>query len=339
VRAVEYGVSFAPAADVRACFRDAGHILGAAWIEVWLAAGGNTRRKIVFSGDIGERGRPIMRNPERPDSADVLLIESTYGDREHRSMEETYREFAEVLEDTLVNRHGNVIVPAFAVGRIQEVLYVLCKLVRDGRVRSPRGGLQVFVDSPMGRRATELTLKHHRILDDDTLDVFRGMVGRERGNPPHGGPRIHFTETPEESMAINRIDTGAVIVAASGMCDAGRIKHHLRRRLNRRENTILFTGFQAGGTLGRRLVDGASHVRIFGEDIDVRARIVTVGGLSAHAGQSGLLHWCAALSSPPLATYVVHGEVSAATALRDRLAARPGWASTRVASRRETVAL
>jgi metallo-beta-lactamase family protein len=338
-RAIDYGVDFSPADGINARFRDAGHILGAASIEVWISQTGGVNRKIVFSGDIGERSRPILRDPDPPDSADVLLIESTYGDRDHKSLENTRAEFAQVIEDTLVKRHGNVIIPAFAVGRMQEVLYLIGQLVREGRIAGPKGGINVFVDSPLGRKATELTLKHHRILDDDVHAVFGAMLGTHGSSGKGRTPAVHFTESPEDSMAINRIESGAIIIAASGMCDAGRIRHHLRRRLNRDENTVVFTGYQAFGTLGRRIVDGAKTVRLFGEEIAVRARVETIGGLSAHAGQSGLLHWLSAFKTPPESVWLTHGEPRASTPFKAAIESRLHWSHVQAAGAGMTVSL
>lgn len=344
-RAVEYGVEFAPAEGIRARFRDAGHILGAASIELWLGGAGgagtvgSTARKMVFSGDIGERNRPILRDPDRPESADILVMESTYGDRDHKNLEQTRSEFAHVIEDTLVKRSGNVIIPAFAVGRIQEVLYLIGQLAREGRISGPKGGINVFVDSPLGRKATELTLRHHRILDDDVHAVFGAMLGTHGAQGKGRAPNVHFTESPEDSMAINRIESGAIIIAASGMCEAGRIRHHLRRRLNRRENTVIFTGYQAFGTLGRRIVDGAKTVRMFGEEIDVRARVETIGGLSAHAGQSGLLHWLSAFKAPPESVWLTHGEPRASTPFKVAIESRFEWPRVNAAAAGMTVSL
>ena len=336
-RPVAYDVMFEPHASVRACFRDAGHIIGSASIEVWLAEKGR-ETKIVFSGDIGERGRPILHDPSRVDSADVLVMESTYGDRDHRSFDDTYREVAEVINRTLHEKRGNVIIPAFAVGRIQEILYVLCKLARDGTITGADGGLNIFVDSPMGKKATALTLKHHDVLDDDVLDIFKSLVGA-KGKHHRSNPSIQFTETPEESMALNRIDHGAIIIAASGMCEAGRVRHHLRNRLSQSRNTIMLTGYQAFGTTGRRIVDGAKFVRIFGENVAVRAEVATIGGLSAHAGQSGLMWWLSGFAKAPARTFIVHGEAKASKALAEKIVAERKWTNVERPATMESVAV
>ncbi|MBL8523918.1 MAG: MBL fold metallo-hydrolase [Betaproteobacteria bacterium] len=333
-RPVAYDVVFEPHAGIRACFRDAGHIIGSASIEIWLSEDG-VEKKLVVSGDIGERNRPILRDPQRIEEADVLLVESTYGSRDHRSFDDTYREVTEVINRTLNEKRGSIVIPAFAVGRVQEVLYVLCKLARDGKIRASNGGMNIFVDSPMGARATELMLKHHAVLDEDVLDIFNVLAGR-KGRRQHGNPEIRFTETPEESMALNRIDSGAIIISASGMCEAGRIRHHLRHRLAKSQNTVLFTGYQAIGTTGRRIVDGAKYVRLFGEDVAVRAEVATIGGLSAHAGQSGLLWWLQGFRKPPAQTFVVHGEPESAGALAGKIG-EMGWSGVRVAGAGERV--
>ncbi|MDP2964395.1 MAG: MBL fold metallo-hydrolase, partial [Sulfurimicrobium sp.] len=275
LRAVSYDAELSPHASVRCKFRDAGHILGSAIIEVWVDDEGQ-KQKLVFSGDLGNIGQPILQDPAIIESADVLLIESTYGDRLHKTMEQTMDELVHAISDTLKRKGGNVIVPAFTVGRTQEILYLLYDLVRQGRLHD----LNIYVDSPMATSATEITMKHIELMDTEA----RGLMQWMRAG--HKVPRIQFTETVQDSMALNHIKGGAIIISASGMCDAGRIKHHLRYNLGRPECTVLITGFQAGGTLGRRRVDGATIVRIFGQDIPVRADLYTIGGLSAHADQA-----------------------------------------------------
>lgn len=314
LRGVVYDEEISPRPGVRCRFRDAGHILGSAIVEVWVEHGGSTR-KLVFSGDLGQPGRPIVRDPARIDAADILVVESTYGNRLHRPLAETIDEIVFVIEDTLRRRQGNIIVPAFAVGRTQELLVVLADLCRQGRL--PR--LQVFVDSPMAFRATEITWKHAAVLDDDT----RALLALREGHPDWLD--LHFTQSVRDSMALNRLKAGAIIVSASGMCDAGRIKHHLRHNLSRPECAIVIIGFQAAGTLGRRLVDGDKHVRIFGEEVPVRASIHTIGGLSAHADQQALLAWLGGFEAPPARTFVVHGEGATARGFADLVADRFGW--------------
>jgi len=309
-----YDEDVQPHASVRCRFRDAGHILGSAIVEVWVSEQGRTR-KLVFSGDLGQPGRPIVRDATPIESADVLVVESTYGNRLHRPLSETIDELVFVIDDTLRRRQGNIIIPAFALGRTQELLHLLLDLCRQGKL--PR--LQVFVDSPMAHKVTEITWKHKEFLDDES----RALLSLRQSHPEWLD--LRFTRSVEESMALNRIKAGAIIISASGMCDAGRIKHHLRHHLGRPECAIVIIGFQAEGTLGRRLVEGVKQVRLFGEELRVRASIHTIGGLSAHADQAALLAWLKRFGSAPQRSFVVHGEASTARGFADRIAAELGW--------------
>ena len=293
---VDYGAEVKPHPGVTCTFRDAGHILGSASIEV--RAGG---RKLVFSGDLGQPGHPLVSDPALIEEADLLLVESTYGNRNHKSLVQTLDEFAYALNDTLSSKQGNVLIPAFAVGRTQDVLHFIGKLQAERRLPAH---MEVYVDSPMALAATRITLKYTSL-------------------PPI--ERLHFTEDVEESKKINLIRAGAVIISASGMCEGGRIRHHLRWNVSRRECAIVFAGFQAAGTLGRRIVDGADTVHLFRQSTPVRAKIFTIGGLSAHADRSALLGWLAGFRRAPGQTWIVHGEPLAAFSLRDALAGRPGW--------------
>jgi metallo-beta-lactamase family protein len=295
LQAVEYGEDVRVHPSVRCRWRDAGHILGSAILEIWVG-----KTKIVFSGDLGQPDRPVVEDPTPIGDADVLLVESTYGNRNHKTMAQTLDEFAYALNDTLASRKGNVVIPAFAVGRTQDILAIMGELQHAGRL--PK--LDAYVDSPMATAATEITLRHTRLPAVD---------------------RVRFTESVEESLAINAVKAGAVIISASGMCEGGRIKHHLRHNLSRPECAIVFAGFQAAGTLGRRIVDGAEKVRIFGEEYPVRARVFTIGGLSAHADRDALLGWLGKFRAPPRQTWVVHGEPLAAHALRDGMRETLGW--------------
>jgi metallo-beta-lactamase family protein len=296
---VEYDAEVQPHPSVRVRFRDAGHILGSAIVEVFVEG-----KTLVFSGDLGQPGRPILRDPTPIAEADVLLVESTYGNREHKTLAQTMDELAYALTDTLKSRRGNVVIPSFAVGRTQEVIHLVAELCAQGRV-PPH---DLYVDSPMALAATRITAQHADW--QPRLD---------------GGLRIHFTEDLVDSMKINAVRSGAVILSASGMCEGGRIRHHLRHNLSRPECAIVFVGFQAAGTLGRRIVDGAASVRLFGEDYPVKARVFTIGGLSAHADQRSLLGWLGHFHRPPRQTWIVHGEPLAAHSLRDAIAARFGW--------------
>lgn len=312
-----YDAWLAPHPGIRCRFHDAGHILGSAIIEIHVTEAGKTK-VLVFSGDLGQPGRPILRDPSVIETADVLFIESTYGDRLHKDLPTTLEELAQVVEHTLERRRGNVIVPAFAVGRTQEIIYSLHQLTRAGRLRD----LNIFVDSPMATAATRITMQNLAVFDQEAR---RLADWRAAG---YGLPHLSFVGSVDESMALNRIRSGAIIISASGMCDAGRIKHHLRHNLARPECSVVITGFQALGTLGRRLVDGARRVRLFGEEIAVRASIHTLGGFSAHADQQALLAWAGGFRRPPQQTFVVHGEETAATALAERLQIDMGWAAS-----------
>jgi len=317
---VGYGERHAVGPEVAFTFRDAGHILGAATVELELGQGAHERR-IVFSGDLGQPGRPVLPDPVKVARADALVVESTYGNRLHRTLADTLDEFSTVLSTTLPR--GNVIVPAFAVGRTQEVLHVLADLARAGRVPP----LTVFVDSPLAKAATEITARYAPMLDRETRDLAQWQVAHPERM------RLLFTETPEDSMRINGIRAGAVIVAASGMCEAGRVRHHLRHNLPREECAVVFTGFQARGTLGRALVDGAKEVRLFREPVPVRASVHTIGGLSAHADQSGLLGWLEGFQSPPARVFVVHGERETSVAFADVVRERLRWPSIEIPAR------
>ena len=299
---VDYDAPVQPHATVRCRFRDAGHILGSAIIQIDIG-----RKALVFSGDLGQPGRPIMRDPTPIESADVLLVESTYGNREHKTLTQTLDELAYALNDTLRSRKGNVVIPSFAVGRTQEIIHLISDLCAQGRVPVH----DLYVDSPMALAATRITAKH-----------VDWKIERA------GGPRIHFTEDLADSMKINSIRAGAVIISASGMCEGGRIKHHLRFNIARPECAIVFVGFQAAGTLGRRIVDGATSIRLFGEDYPVKARIFTIGGLSAHADQTALMDWLGHFRRPPGQTWVVHGEPLSAHALREAIERRLQWRSS-----------
>lgn len=319
---LEYDMPLDLGQGVQAVWRDAGHILGSAIIELTLDIGG-VPRHLVFSGDLGEPHRPVVRDPTPIRQADVLLVESTYGDRLHRSMEETKDELVAVLDDVLNRRRGNVVIPAFAVGRTQEIVALLGELTQQGRVDD----LNVFVDSPMASAATRLTLKHRDLLDEETTSLLDWM----RHHPKR--IRVRFVESVEESRALNTVRSGAIIVSASGMCDAGRIRHHLNFNLPRRECGVVICGFQAQGTLGRRLVDGVRQVTLFGERVPVRASIHTIGGLSAHADQRALLAWLGNFQAPPGQCFVVHGETDAAHAFAGKIAETLKWHKVDIPSR------
>ena len=315
LKPLDYAEIFNPHPKARCQFQDAGHILGSAIIELWVTEG-SVERKLVFSGDLGQPDRPVVRDPVQIENADILLMESTYGNRLHKSMDTTEEELVSAINDTIGHKGGNVIIPAFAVGRTQEILYVLSDLMRRDKISRE---IHIYVDSPMATRASELTLKHHELTDEGAQDQREWY---EKMGSEHN---IRFTGSVEESIMLNNIRGGAIIISASGMCDAGRIKHHLKHNIPRQECSILMTGFQAQGTLGRRLVDGARKVRLFGQDVPVRAQIYTIGGLSAHADQKALLSWLHGFKQPPSRTFVVHGEATTAMGFADLIRTRFEW--------------
>jgi len=283
---------------VEIAFRDAGHILGSCSIELWADG-----HKIVFSGDIGPKGTPILRDPVAIAEADLVLMESTYGDRLHRDRAETIRELEDILDQAWRSR-GMVLIPAFAVGRSQELLYWFARHWDDWKLSR----WKIFLDSPMAAKVVGVYDKHHELFDEEARRVWR-----QRPNP-FALPNLRISESQEDSMAINRIESGAIVIAGSGMANAGRILHHMRHRLHRRETHMVFVGYQAQGTTGRRIVDGAPWVRIHGRDVRVNAQRHTVGGLSAHTDQRGLMEWYGHFEGhPPLS--LVHGEDKAREAL------------------------
>ncbi|HET8696850.1 MAG TPA: MBL fold metallo-hydrolase [Gammaproteobacteria bacterium] len=305
-RGVPYGEAFEVAPGITVRLHDAGHILGAAIVQVDLAERG-TRRRLVFSGDLGVAGAPLMNAPTRLEDADRVLLESTYGNRNHRSHEATLAELKSILHDA-ARAGGNVVIPAFAVGRTQDLLRLLAEHYDDWDV----GRWRVYLDSPMAIDANEIYNAYGRLFS-----------GTSKSGAPLALPNLVVSRTTEESMQINAVEGGAIIIAGSGMCAGGRIRHHLKHNLWREQCHVIIVGFQARGTLGRRLVDGAEEVRIFQETIRVAARVHTVGGLSAHADQSGLLDWYGAFRSrPPVC--LVHGEPTAQHALAAALRARYG---------------
>jgi metallo-beta-lactamase family protein len=295
---VKYGQILDTGMGVRYSFFDAGHILGSGSLALWLAAP-DSEKKIIFSGDIGKKGTPIINDPTLATEADYVVMESTYGDRLHKNSADTATELAEAISTTFA-KGGNVLIPAFAIGRTQDVLYLLNRLVREGTL--PK--LTVTIDSPLAEKATRIYLSHPELFDEEAVRLLRGgRIG--------DAITVRFTHSIEESMAINKITSRAIIVAGSGMCEGGRIGHHLKHNLWRPECSIIFVGFQAQGTLGRRIVDGARSVLIWGEEIAVRARVWTIGGFSAHADQKELLAWLSAFRSSPT-VFVTHGEEKAA---------------------------
>ncbi len=293
---VNYGeiVQIHPRVEVR--FRDAGHILGSSFIEMWVAEKGK-KTKIVFSGDIGTKDQAIIKDPETLEEADIVLIESTYGNRLHKSKEDTYKEFKEILLDS-IKKKGNIVIPAFAVERTQEIIYDLNRLFKSGEL--PR--IPVYIDSPLAISATEIFRSNPQCFDEDMIKLLNS------GDNPLDFPNLKFTKSSDESKLLSKEKGGAIIISASGMCNAGRIQYHLQNNLYRPESSVIFVGYQAEGTLGRRIVEGAKQVKIYGEDIAVNANIHTLGGFSAHADMNGLTDWLKTNGNPKAKVFVVHGE-------------------------------
>tara|TARA_R110002110_G_scaffold153886_1_gene347502 strand:- start:51511 stop:52914 length:1404 start_codon:yes stop_codon:yes gene_type:complete len=304
-----YGKTFKVGTGCQVCLHDGGHILGSAIVEVSLEENRGAKT-LVFSGDLGRSGSVLMNDPELLEKADLLLLESTYGDRNHREEDETMEELRTVLHETW-EQGGSVMIPAFAVGRTQEILFHLGRLHYAGQLDA----WQIFLDSPM---AIEVTRVYDRWLELMDGDDIRELSAAHRDSLADFLPRLQLTADTEASMAINRIKSGAIIIAGSGMCTGGRIRHHFKQRIWDSRNTVIFTGFQAQGTLGRLLVDGMKTVKLFGEEYAVKARMETLGCFSAHAGQSELIAWAAHFKPTPRIA-LVHGEPRSQDALADKL--------------------
>jgi len=304
-----YGQTIPVVPGVTAKFQDAGHILGSASILLTLKEHGQDRT-LLFSGDLGNPGRPILRDPAPAPDADYVVMETTYGNRPHRSLPDSVDELYRAIRETFA-RSGNVIIPTFALERAQEILYYLHRGAMDGKLPEH---MPVFLDSPMAISATEIFRRHSECFDRQFLDQLRE-------SDPFAMPGLRFTRDVAQSMAINRIESGAVILAGSGMCTGGRIRHHLKHNLWRERCSVIFVGYAAEGTLARRIVDGAQSVRLLGEDIQVRAQIWTINGFSAHADQRGLLDWLG--RAPRRKVLLVHGEYDRGmAAMRDVLHSR-----------------
>lgn len=284
-------------------FTDVGHLLGSASIEFWLTEGGITK-KIVFSGDIGNKHQPLLKDPVYTKEADYVVMESTYGDRLHSPDQPDYvKELAAILKETF-DRGGNVVIPSFAVGRTQEILYFLRK-IKVGRLVEGHENFPVYVDSPLAVEATDIFRENRmECYDEEAMELVSQNIN------PIAFSGLKLSITSEESKEINFNDTPKVIISASGMCEAGRIRHHLKHNLWRPECTILFVGYQAVGTLGRSIVEGAGEVKLFGESVEVRARIRQLAGMSGHADKNGLIEWISAFEEKPKKVFIVHGEDS-----------------------------
>ena len=306
-----YDREFFPAEGIKVRFVDAGHLLGSASIEVWITEGDVTK-KIVFSGDIGNVDQPLIRDPQYIDDADYVVMESTYGDRTHGARADYVSILADILKKTF-DRGGNVVVPSFAVGRTQEMLYFLRQIKEQDRLPEYRD-FKVYVDSPLANEATTIFAEHiYDCFDEEALDLVK------RGINPISFPGLKTSITSEDSRAINVDDSCKVILSASGMCDAGRIKHHLKHNLWKPESTILFVGYQSAGTLGRSLIEGAEEVKLFGEVITVQAQIMQMPGISGHADVNGLLRWIGEYKRKPAEVFVTHGEDTVTEIFSERL--------------------
>jgi metallo-beta-lactamase family protein len=292
---------------IKATFIDAGHILGSASIYLELEEDGKQHR-VLFSGDLGYSGRAILRNPAVPPEVDTVVMETTYGDRLHKQLQPSIDELYDVINET-IGRGGNVIIPTFALERAQEILYYLREGVSSRRIAHYTN---VFLDSPMAISATRIFERHPECFDAETLKLHKG------DGDVFDLPGLRFTRETAESMAINMIDGGAVIMAGSGMCTGGRVRHHLKHNLSGRKNSIVFVGYAAHGTLARRIIDGAETVNIYGEQYPVRADIYTIGGFSAHADQAELLSWHKKTGHPKT-TFLVHGEEESMQAFAKKL--------------------
>jgi metallo-beta-lactamase family protein len=313
-----YGQRRTIAENVDVCFRDAGHILGSAIVEVFVTERG-AQKKLVFSGDLGNSFAALLEDPDTVDSADILLLESTYGDRDHRPMDEALAEFEDIVDRASASG-GNILIPSFAVGRTQEIIFRLGQLYQKGKLRQQA----VYLDSPMAIAVTEIYHRYQNVYNnEDAQTIHRG-----KGSSLHSFlPILRYSATTAESMALNRIESGAIFIAGSGMCNGGRIRHHFKHNLWKANAHVIIVGFQAMGTPGRALVDGAKFFHIGGDEIAVRASIHTLGGFSAHASQSQLFDWLQHINKPHPRLFLVHGETNAKTAFQAFLA-KHGWTAT-----------
>lgn len=309
---VDYNEIIEPSVDLKVRFNEAGHMLGSSILEVWVNENGE-ETKIVFSGDLGNKNIPILKDPAVIESADYVLCESTYGDRLHENAGDKAKRLMEIIMRT-IKRGGNVVIPSFAVGRTQELLYEIHK---DRELYKQEiefiNNVPVYVDSPLATSVTSVFKEHPEYFDSEAQEYI------QKGDYPLDFPNLHFTHSADESRALNDIKTPVIIISASGMCEAGRIKHHLKHNLWRPESTILFVGYQAKGTLGRKLLEGEKNVKIFGEDITVKADIEYIESFSGHADQNGILEWLSKFSNKPKKIFIVHGEDEAQTVLADKI--------------------
>ncbi len=299
-------------------FKDAGHILGSAIIELWIKENGQ-EEKLVFTGDLGMKNKPILRNPDIIDDCDYLIIESTYGDRLHEEVENRTRNLVNILTDT-IKKNGTVVIPSFAVGRTQDIIYELNKYYDgDGEEGKLLKDIPVYIDSPLATKATEIFNKNAQAFDKEARDYIM------KGDNPLFFKNLHFTQSVDESKALNVSTDPKIIISASGMCEAGRIRHHLKHNLWRNNASVIFVGYQADGTLGRRLKDGEKEVKILGEEIKVNANIYSIEGFSGHGDRDDLLAWLKELKTKPKKTFIVHGEEDSREAFADTIEKQLGY--------------
>ena len=317
-------LTFGP--ELKICYRNAGHILGSSLLEAWVGPSASPH-KVVFSGDLGPKGRLIVRDPYVVTSADTLFVESTYGNRNHKSMEESRKELLEAILYSYQHKE-KVIIPAFAVARTQEILYIIGELLRKGLIPS----MPVYLDSPLAIAATEVFRRMRSFYDEEAMEMVNS------GQDPLSFRELVFSRTTEDSIAINQQSGPSIVIAGNGMCTAGRIKHHLKHNLWRQGASLVIVGFQAEGTLGRRIIEGSRSVKIFGENVVVRARVFTIGGFSAHADQSVLLDWLSHFENGRMQVHVIHGEESTSEMFAKVVRERLGFAAD-VPSRRDVIPL
>ncbi len=307
-KGVSYGHRIKIAEGIEICFRDAGHILGSAIVEIFIHEN-NEEKKLVFSGDLGNGYAALLREPEIVESSDILLLESTYGDRNHRSMDQTLLELEDIVTQ-VSNSNGNILIPSFAVGRTQEIIFRLGELYQDGKLPQD----VVYLDSPMAIAATEIYHRYQDVFNHEDRELLRHS---ETGSLHTFLPILRYSRTAEDSMAINNIKNGAIIIAGSGMCNGGRIRHHFKHNLWKDNSHVIIVGFQVMGTPGRALVDGAKTFNFGNEEISINATIHTLGGFSAHADQSQLLKWANNFNNPRPKLFLIHGETNAKNTLND----------------------
>lgn len=311
-RSVAYDELIQLTDTIKVRFKNSGHMLGSSFIEMWIRENGK-ETKIVFTGDIGNTDMPILKDPEPIEEADYVVMESTYGDRLHTDKKNKAERFLEIVLDTL-DRGGNVVIPSFAVGRTQEIIYEINRNLALPAEKVLRLlNAPVYIDSPLAISATEVYRNNLDCYDEEAKWYI------ENGDNPLDFPNLHFSRTADESKALNQITGGCIIISASGMCEAGRIKHHLKHNLWREKSTILFVGYQAEGTLGRKLLDGVKKVNIFGEEISVNARIEMIDGYSGHADYSGLISWLKNFRRMPKGIFLVHGEENALNSFSEKI--------------------